>query len=48
MYLSKNYLNRSFFIDKDKIKIEPGSFSVCIWFPTGVFWHPTDAKVRET
>ncbi len=32
----------------EKIKIEPGSFSVCVWFPAGVLWHPTDAEVRET
>jgi hypothetical protein len=42
----KNYFKRSSFLEK--IKIEPGSFSVCVWFPAGVFWHPTDAKVRET
>jgi hypothetical protein len=39
----KNYL---FFLEK--IEIEPGSFSVCVWFAAGVFRHPTDAKVRET
>jgi hypothetical protein len=42
----KNYLKRFFFLEK--IEIEPGSFSVCVWFAAGVFWHPTDAKVRET
>jgi hypothetical protein len=42
----KYYTKRYFFLEK--IKIEPGSFSVCVWFPAGVFWHSSDAKVRET
>ncbi len=45
-YLSKKLFKKVFFLEN--IEIEPGSFSVCVWFPAGVFWHSSDAEVRET